>query len=887
MTPRSETGRPDILLLAVLALAAALAIGAPSAVAATTYGQPAEQQVRPASDPAPPPGPKLTLSAREQEWLDANPVIRFTGHPLWLPFEAFTAAGDYIGIVAEYLALVEERLGIRFEKVRVTSWAEAVNLAMTGKVDMIAADTADATIGSRFRFVSPYVSNPVVVIMEDDDQFVSDLYRIRDKKIAVIKDYGDTHQIHRHYPDIDFAEVDDIRQGLEGVSVGEFDALLCTIAMGTYTIAELGLNNLKIVGKTDITMDLSFAVRPDWDLFRGILNQAIASIGRQEQAAIFNRWVKEQVLVTGLDWITVLKWMVPIVVGLSGILLFVVISNRRLGREIAERKEQERRFQESQKRLSQIIDFLPNPTWVVDNKGRVIAWNRAMADLTGIPEEEILGQGDHAYALPLYGERRPVLIDLVRRWDESLRDKYISIEEKGGGVLASESFHPHLKGGIFLQGTAGVLLDSDGRPAGAIESLRDITALKKMQDALRESEEYHRTVFDNASVGIASIDAGGKFTRVNDMFLEFIGYSWKELQALNLAEILHPDAAKETQEKFRQQILGEIDLLHLEVRFVRKDGEWRWAGVRSAPVLGEDGEYLVSVIAVTDITKRKRAEVEQARRLRAEKAMASISQALLSAGTEADVLETALQQLVSAAQVDRVYVFENRPDADGRPCIHLGFEAAAPGIEPCAACSGLPGRAWEDGLGRWREALSRGMHVMGAVDGLPEEEQAILNGQHALSVLVLPLQVRGKWFGFVGFDDTFLRRDWTISDVAMLGTTAEIIGAFLTRQESEKALRSAMKKAEDATRAKSDFLANMSHEIRTPMNAIIGMSHLALKTDLTPKQRDYLKKIDSSAKSLLGIINDILDFSKIEAGKLDMEAGGFQPGGDHGQRRPT
>lgn len=106
--------------------------------------------------------------------------------------------------------------------------------------------------------------------------------------------------------------------------------------------------------------------------------------------------------------------------------------------------------------------------------------------------------------------------------------------------------------------------------------------------------------------------------------------------------------------------------------------------------------------------------------------------------------------------------------------------------------------------------------------------------------------------------------------------TVWVIEDISVEREAIEQIRHAQEMAETAARMKSDFLANMSHEIRTPMNSIIGMSHLALKTDMTPRQRTYLKKIQGSSQHLLGIINDILDFSKIEAGKMVVERIDFE-----------
>jgi len=171
-----------------------------------------------------------------------------------------------------------------------------------------------------------------------------------------------------------------------------------------------------------------------------------------------------------------------------------------IGIDRTEQKKAEEVVKNSEQRLAQIINFLPDPTWVIDSEGTVVTWNQAMENLTGIAAADMVGKANYEYALPFYGERRPILIDLVREWNAEYEKKYLSIK-KEGNKLVSESHHPHLgDGGLYLSGNASPIYDAAGQVAGAIESLRDITERRHMEEDLRQNvEELER--FNKLAIG--------------------------------------------------------------------------------------------------------------------------------------------------------------------------------------------------------------------------------------------------------------------------------------------------------------------------------------------------------------------------------------------------
>ena len=156
--------------------------------------------------------------------------------------------------------------------------------------------------------------------------------------------------------------------------------------------------------------------------------------------------------------------------------------------DITERKQAEKSLQESETRLNNIINFLPDATLVIDRKGKVIAWNRAIETMTGIMAEDMLGKGDYEYALPFYGERRPILIDLALQSSPDIEKTYHKIQKKIDRMTA-ENYYPNLLGKeTWLFGNASVLRDSQGEIIGAIESIRDITNRKTAEIELKKAK---------------------------------------------------------------------------------------------------------------------------------------------------------------------------------------------------------------------------------------------------------------------------------------------------------------------------------------------------------------------------------------------------------------
>lgn len=286
--------------------------------------------------------------------------------------------------------------------------------------------------------------------------------------------------------------------------------------------------------------------------------------------------------------------------------------------DIEESKEAEEALRIANSKLESIIDFLPDATFVVDESGRVIAWNHAIERMSGVAKADILGKADRSYAEAFYGTRRPMLIDLIlqNRADEG--PSFYQAFERDGEMLTAEGVTPEVYGGkgAYIWAVALPLRDSRGNVIGAIECVRDITESKRAENALRQNEERLRLALEGASDGIWDWDFNTGQTYFSPRYYTMLGYEPDEFPANleNWRALLHPDDLPGAEADIQAYIQGKGESYATEFRCRTKDGGWRWILGRGKVVEQDaQGRPLRLAGSHTDITDRK--EVENRLRL--------------------------------------------------------------------------------------------------------------------------------------------------------------------------------------------------------------------------------------------------------------------------------
>ena len=232
----------------------------------------------------------VNLTTEEQQWLKAHQEIRIAPDPDFEPFEWVTLDGAYKGMAADYLRLIEQRLGIKFTLVHNKDWSQVMDMARARDVDVLPALARSPQREHYLLFTTPHISVKGVIVTGKSYENIQEL---KGKKIAVVTDYVWDDWITYNKFDVRLYRVERTLDGLELAALGGVDAMVSDIASVTYLIRKHGLSNLRIVKDegVDRNLELSFAVRNDWPELQMIIEKALASLTLEEKESIRAKWL--------------------------------------------------------------------------------------------------------------------------------------------------------------------------------------------------------------------------------------------------------------------------------------------------------------------------------------------------------------------------------------------------------------------------------------------------------------------------------------------------------------------------------------------------------------------------------------------------------------------
>jgi PAS domain S-box-containing protein len=334
------------------------------------------------------------LTRAERAWLKSHPVIRLAPDPDFPPVEFFDRDGGYSGITADYVALMEKRLGIRFEIVHLRNWDEIIGKAKSREIDVfIAGQTPQRA--EYMLFTRPFLEYPAAIISREKVKAPLTLEDLSGMKVSVVSRYATHDLISENHPHVRLDPVPDVRTGLRKVSFGLSDAFVENLATASYYIEKEGISNLRISGDSGYVYRMGFCSRKDWPDLNRILEKGVAGISIGEKKTIYKKWIPlehrslftSRKFQTGLvaTFTAILATAAAIIAWNRALARQVSQRTGELERELAERRrveeelerardELEKRVEERTRELAETVQTLRFTQFAIDNSNDQAFW---------------------------------------------------------------------------------------------------------------------------------------------------------------------------------------------------------------------------------------------------------------------------------------------------------------------------------------------------------------------------------------------------------------------------------------------------------------------------------------------------------------------------------
>lgn len=414
--------------------------------------------------------------------------------------------------------------------------------------------------------------------------------------------------------------------------------------------------------------------------------------------------------------------------------------------------------------------------------GRFMKVNAAMASIYGYasPNEmlnEVINISSQIYTAP---ENYNKFIDMLRR--NGAVERFQAHNQKKDGIL------------IWTSTNARIVKDRNGNILYYEGFVTDITEQKNLENAMREIDERHRLLVEKLPAVVFMDMFGGTQVSqyISPRIKDLLGYTPEEWNAKETIweNSLHPDD--------KERVLAEDtrtdrtnEPFRIEYRMRHRDGHYVWIKEDASIIKSEEGTPLFWHGILLDITEQKQAEKALQQRDAILKAVGFSAEQFLKSINWEDCVEQVLARLGETTQVSRVYIFNKQLTADHANSISQMYEWCNNDIEPQIQNEALQNmRLEENGFTRWVEHFGNGMSIYGSIKDFPADEQKILKEQGILSLICIPINIGNDWWGFIGFDECKIEREWTDIEIEALRAAANTLGKSIERKLSEESLLS-------------------------------------------------------------------------------------------------